>query len=209
MGDDESFFDKVYRTTGPRDIAALYDDWAAQYDSDVGGAGYATPARIASALARVLGADAPAAPVLDYGCGTGLAGVALKAAGFAAIDGCDPSEGMIEKARALDIYRETFTFNPLDPPGAQVIGIYPAIVAAGVISVGAAPPEVLAHLYSSLAPGARLAFSYNGHTLEDPAYMAALDRVRADRDCVLEVAEDGPHLPELGLTSRVFVLRRA
>ena len=78
-------FDKpLWQPRSPEETKALYTDWAKTYDSDVTGAGYATPGRVARALAEV--ADLTA-PLLDFGCGTGLSGVALAAEGFTAIDG--------------------------------------------------------------------------------------------------------------------------
>lgn len=205
----KGFFDRVYKTQGKREMAALYDEWAAQYDADVGGAGYATPARIAAALAGLLGPGERALPLLDYGCGTGLSGVALKDAGFTDITGCDPAPGMLAKASGLGVYRKTFVFDPLDPPGPDVVQHFPCVVACGVVSVGAAPADVLGTLFGNLAQGARLALSYNSHTLDDPGYMTALRDVQASPHCVTEFEEDGPHLPDLGLISRVLVLRSA
>ena len=204
---EKDFFEKVYGSTSPDEMVSVYDDWAERYDADVGGAGYVTPRRVAEALAAtVANTDTE---VLDYGCGTGLSGVALSGAGFTRIDGCDPSPGMISKAIGLAIYRRTFTFEPEAPPGPETLGRYGALVATGVVSVGAAPPEALAHLWAGLAPGARLAFSYNEHTLGDSAYMDALAAVRSDPACDVVFEEDGDHLPERGLTSRVFVLTRS
>lgn len=42
--------------------------------------------------------------IVDIGCGSGLSGVSLKTAGFQQITGIDPSTGMLEKAKLLDIY---------------------------------------------------------------------------------------------------------
>ena len=67
----------------------FYDDWADSYDEELGALGYVTPKRCAEALISV-GAD-PSQPILDIGCGTGVSGAALKAAGFQKIDGVDPS----------------------------------------------------------------------------------------------------------------------
>ena len=47
---------------------------------------YATPVRIAAALRQMA---SPGDPILDYGCGTGLSGAALREAGFALVDGTD------------------------------------------------------------------------------------------------------------------------
>ena len=58
--------------------------------------GYATPPRVAMAL-RLAGANVEKG-VLDYGCGTGLSGMALAAVGFQVIDGTDISPEMLSQA---------------------------------------------------------------------------------------------------------------
>jgi len=82
---ENDFFDRIHGPATADDVVGLYDDWAERYDADVGGAGYVTPRRVAVALAGTV-ADT-STPVLDYGCGTGLSGVALSGAGFTRIDG--------------------------------------------------------------------------------------------------------------------------
>lgn len=201
----KTYLDKVY---GARDVdstRALYDDWADSYDAEVGGEGYATPARIAAALADILPQDSR---LLDFGCGTGLSGLALTDAGFTRVDGCDMSSGMLEKAKARGVYS---TLRLLDgsPPDAALFAGYDAIVACGVISAGAAPASTLPAAFDALAPGANLALSYNSHTLDDADYIAALDAVLARPDATLRFSEDGPHLPGLGMTSRVMILAKA
>jgi len=71
----KTFLDKTYNTSGDDAMRALYDDWADSYEAEVGENGYATPARLARALATITGDKAQA--ILDYGCGTGLSGAAL------------------------------------------------------------------------------------------------------------------------------------
>ena len=92
---DKKFLSEVYDLATPAETRALYDDWSASYDAEITENGYATPRRIAEALAQF--AD-PSAPILDFGCGTGLSGLALKAAGFQTIDGADLSADMLKGA---------------------------------------------------------------------------------------------------------------
>jgi len=197
------FLDRVYETPQDR-LTALYDAWAESYDAELESQGYRTPQRIAAVLAE---AQAPRGPVMDFGCGTGLAGTALAAAGFDPIDGCDVSRGMLDVARAKGVYRELLEVDPEDAlPFAT--GAYPVIAASGVISAGAAPPGVLSLLIDALAPGGLLAFSYNGHTLEDEAYTGALNAALASGRVVERARDDGAHLPGIGLTSRIYLLER-
>lgn len=183
----------------------IYADWAESYDRDVADWGYATPARIAMAL-RQCGANVNKA-VLDFGCGTGLCGMALKAVGFDVIDGTDISAEMLEKAQARGAYRALWTSEPgsLGHIGA---GDYSAIAACGVISLGAAPPETLDLLVDAMAPGNLLAFSFNDATLADRAYTDRLDVITLAPDIEVVFEQDGPHLPAKNMTSTVYVLQR-
>ena len=183
----------------------IYADWAETYDRDVTAWGYATPTRIAMAL-RLAGANVEK-PVLDFGCGTGLSGLALKGAGFAQIDGTDISPEMLEKARARGIYQHLWESEP-GSLGHVKRGTYPIIAATGVISLGAAPPETLDLLLDVLPSGGLLAFSYNEATLADRAYTDRLDIAVLAPDIEMAFEEEGPHLPGQNMTSAVYVLRR-
>jgi len=191
----------------PRSVAEtqeLYADWADTYEADVNRMHYATPGRIAAALA--MQSKDMSAPVLDFGCGTGLSGDALAQVGFTTVDGTDISPEMLEQAKAKPAYRAVWLSAP------EEIGIergkYAAITATGVISLGAAPPETLTDLLEILSPGGLLAFSYNDPTLEEASYIAALDQVQDDGKAELLFREHGPHLSEKVTGSDVIVLRR-
>ena len=100
--DMTNFLDKAYKARDAASTRTLYDDWAASYEAEVAENGYATPGRCAEALkAHVDNLDAP---ILDFGCGTGLSGLALKLAGFEVIDGVDLSAEMLDVARTKGVY---------------------------------------------------------------------------------------------------------
>ena len=196
--------DRVYATSSdPGDQVALYDEWAASYDHDLEVSGYATPGRIAESLAQHL--DDRNAPILDFGCGTGMSGRALVDAGFTTVDGAEMSSGMLEQAERAGAYRRLWrlTAGELD----VAPGTYRAIVACGVISVGAAPAETLSLVAASVGPGDLMVFSYNDHTTGDAQYMAAIDALLTS-DFEQLAADDGVHIASRGSSSTVFVLRR-
>ena len=83
-----------------------------------------------------------------------------------------------------------------------------ALAAVGVVSVGAAPAELLDSLLEATRDGGHFVFSYNSHTLEDASYMNALERVLLAPGVTLIEREDGPHLPALGMTSAIFLLKK-
>ena len=204
MSDDDAP-SGLWQRHSVEETLAIYAGWAETYDSDVTGWGYATPARIAMALRRS-GAN-PDKPVLDFGCGTGLSGLALRAAGFSQIDGTDISPEMLEKARTRGIYQHLWQGTPGTLEHVRR-GHYPIIVATGVISLGAAPPETLDLLLDVLPSGGLLAFSFNDATLGDRAYTDRLDIAVLAPDIDLVFEEEGPHLPAKNMMSAVYVLQR-
>lgn len=90
-------------TAAPRAyVEGLFDGYAADFDRHlVDRLGYRTP----QLLAALLPADARWSIALDVGCGTGLMGPLL-APRTGVLHGVDLSRQMLEKARALGLYRE-------------------------------------------------------------------------------------------------------
>ena len=120
----DKFLKDTYNLDSPQATRTHYEKWAASYDEEVAEHGYATPGRVADALWAQL--PEPQTPVLDFGCGTGLSGVALSRVGYKVIDGIDPTPKMLEGARAKGVYRNLSTFEITDPaPLSQ--GAYKAI----------------------------------------------------------------------------------
>lgn len=200
----ETFLDRVYSARTEGETREIYDAWAASYEAEVATNGYVTPGRCAEALAAHT--KDKAAPVLDFGCGTGLSGLALKLAGFETIDGVDLSAEMLAHAKAKGIYRQTTQVEG-DTPLVQ--GAYTSIAAIGVIGSGAAPISMLDTLMHALNSGGRLVFSFNDHTLEDPVHEA---RVAEWTDCGaahLLFRERGDHLPGINMKSNVYILEKA
>jgi predicted TPR repeat methyltransferase len=199
------FLDKAY---GARDAAStrkLYDDWAASYEAEIAENGYATPGRCAKAL-RHHTRD-PDLPVLDFGCGTGLSGLALKLEGFSCLDGMDLSAEMLARARAKDIYRHLARIEA-DTPLPHEPGDFAAIAAIGVIGAGAAPISLFDRLMTGLAKGGLLVFSFNDHALADPANEAKLNSYLDCGAVRLLFREHGHHLPGIDLKSTVYVVEK-
>jgi predicted TPR repeat methyltransferase len=187
------------------EIKQIYANWAESYETDVATWGYATPTRLALAL-RQSGANIEK-PILDFGCGTGLAGMALKAVGFQVIDGTDISSEMLRQAEEKPAYRQVWKGLP-GSMGHIRRGDYPAIAASGVVSLGAAPPETLDMLVDAIGPGGLLAFSFNDATLADRQYTDRLDIAVLAPDIELVFEDHGPHLPAKDMMSTIYVLRR-
>lgn len=197
------FLDKAYQARDAASTRTLYDDWAASYEAEVAGNGYALPPRCAEALKSHT--DDMNATVLDFGCGTGLSGLALKLAGFSTLDGMDLSAEMLAQAKAKNVYR---SLTLIEAGAALPHGHYTAIAAIGVIGAGAAPISVLHTLMQALPASGKLVFSFNDHALEDPSNEAGISEWTDVGAAHLLFKEHGDHLPGIGLNSNVYVLEK-
>lgn len=200
------YLNKVYDARNTSETRDLYDAWSDSYDAEVGENGYVTPGRCADALAQFC--TDKDKPVLDFGCGTGLSGLALKRAGFAVVDGVDLSDDMLAEARQKKIYR-ALDLLPDDKPANIEQGKYAAIAAIGVIGAGAAPISVFDVMMYALAPGGKLVMSLNDHAMAEKGNEGRLCEWIDCGAARLLFRENGPHLPGIGLDAHVFVLEKA
>jgi predicted TPR repeat methyltransferase len=190
---------------GTTDSRELYASWAATYDCEVQKNGYVTPKRVATALKEVVTDQSEL--ILDYGCGTGLSGLALQLVGFKNIDGLDVSKEMVSLAEKKSIYRNLKIFNPnteipVHPKQYQII------TAIGVIGAGAAPLRVFDDLFSLLPRGGLFAFSFNDHTLSDPDYEKKVEQYLDAGYALLIHKSYGSHLPKANLKSNIYILKK-
>ncbi|MDE0305542.1 MAG: methyltransferase domain-containing protein [Albidovulum sp.] len=199
----KEFLNSVYVSRTPLETKSLYDEWSTTYEETVNGHGYATPERCAVALSDFV--EDKAVPILDFGCGTGISGMALTEYGFSTIDGCDISKEMLDLADEKQIYRKLWQIDP----GSEInlpTGRYAHIAAIGVIGIGAAPIDVFDGLFGALPNGGSLTFSLNDHTLSDPEYEARVSEYTDTGAATVEFKEYGEHLPGLDMKSVVYIL---
>lgn len=154
----------------------VYDEWADDYEAhlldDFGYTGHTIAAR----ALRALVAD-PHAAIIDYGCGTGLVGDTLRAAGFTTIDGADYSPKMLDVCRAKGTYR-TLIEADLTQPIEVDDRCYAAMICVGVMGAGHLVPEHFAELFRTVEPGGPIVLFGNGTPYVDEGYaerFAALD----------------------------------
>lgn len=200
------FLDHIYEDAEPLEADRLYDEWAATYDAELAENGYATPGRIAKALADHVTDQNQA--VLDFGCGTGLSGQALRAEGFMVIDGMDPSGEMLRLAAEKGIYRNLKTIDISDPaPIPQ--DSYHLIIAAGVIGPGAGPATITDILIRALPTSGLLALSLNDQALRERIYERAIGQWLDAGAARLLFKEHGAHLPGQSIKSTVYIIEKA
>lgn len=196
------FLDQAFLDRDPDTARDFYDRWAPTYEADITAQGYAAPQRCAEALAAHL--SDLSTPILDFGCGTGLAGRAFKDAGFNTIDGVDISTQMLVQAGAKDVYRTLAPITADETPK----GSYTVMSAVGVIGLGAAPSTSIDVLMHALPRGGKLVFSFNDHALSDPMQTGRLNEWIDCGAAAVLFAEHGPHLPAQGMDSTVYVVEK-
>lgn len=198
------FLETVYDVTDAETVG-LYDAWAQSYEKELAENGYVTPGRCVAALSAL--APEPKGPVIDLGCGTGLAGLALRAAGYGPIDGVDFSREMLDRARAQNCYRALAQHDLNDgPPAADPPHAH--AVASGVIARGHAPAETILRVVQALPSGGAFVFSLNDHTREDRSFEAMVSEVVDGGWAELAFKEHGPHIPGKDLKAMVYGLIR-
>jgi len=202
---DKTFLTGAYDLKGPDETRAFYDDWSASYDAEIHKNGYVTPQRCAKALASY--STDKTAPHLDIGCGTGVSGEALTAAGFTNLHGTDLSAEMIAQAKQKDIY-QSLTVGDLTDPFPFEQGTYASMSAVGVLSPGHAPASTLTPIVDRLAPGGLFTFSLNDHALDNSEFMPQIRAILKQPHIETLFQEHGDHLPGINLRSTVYVLRR-
>ena len=162
--------ERAYSVSDPDEAKELYRDWAESYDASmVDGLAYLTPSRTAEMLARHL-ADHEA-PVLDVGCGTGLAGAALRAHGFSEIDAIDFSPEMLAVAGRRGIYGRLVEAD-LTKSLPIADAAYSAWICTGTFTHAHVGADCLDELLRILRPGGLLACTVHNDVWEPMGFAA-------------------------------------
>jgi predicted TPR repeat methyltransferase len=152
-----ALLERAYAIDSDATSRALYRDWAETYDETMlQGLGYRSPATVARLLGEHL--TNRQAPILDIGCGTGLAGHTLAELGFTTIDGLDLSPEMMQVAARRGVYRQ-FVAADLHQRLPIADGCYEAASCSGTFTHGHVDARCLDEVFRVLATGALFAFT--------------------------------------------------
>ena len=177
MDELEQWLEKVYESGGYRDtLEKLYDEWAKDYDQHIWASGNPYIAISAGMAGRYIpNFDAS---ILDAGCGTGNMAQILYQMGYTCLEGLDPSEGMLEGAKRKGIYKALHNIalgEQVDLPDES----YDVVVAAGVLTIGHAPPESLDGIIKLVKPGGAIIFSMSETAFNDLGFKPRADALEA------------------------------
>ena len=171
--DIDARLDRVYATGGDRDaLDKAYDDWARDYDRDVWSSGNPYIAIISGMAGRYI--PDRSARILDSGCGTGNMAEILHKLGYDNIVGIDASDGMLAAAEIKGHYaglHKKLLGAEIDLPGES----FDAVIAAGVLSHGHAPPDSLDGLLGVARPGAPVIFSISEPAMDEGGYREKIE----------------------------------
>ena len=161
---------------GAQGIAGHYAAWADSYDADAVALGFRTPALCAALFARHV--PLGAGPLLDAGCGTGLAGELLSILGYDDLTGLDLTPAMLDRARARGLYARLVQADlarPLDLPTDSFAGV----IASGVFTEGHAPAAAFDEIARITRPGGHVVFNVKTDILETEGFAAKIAALEA------------------------------
>ena len=193
--DSDEMLAAAYALDGPDANRSLYARWADTYESGfVVDSRYVYHEQVVAVFADAGLTDVGAGGVVvDVGCGTGLAGVALRRASTFGIDGIDISPEMLHRAslkqhEGTAVYRSLIAAD-LTAPLAIGTGTYAGVVSVGTFTHGHVGPASLDEVVRIVRPGGWAAIGINA------AHFAAVDFAEAFERLTLS-----GRIVDLGLT---------
>ena len=183
-----------------------YDNWADSYDKELlEEYGYCAHEIGAKALAET---QTPIdSPILDVGCGTGLAGVELSRFGYTKIDGLDVSAGMLERARNQGTYRQLFQ-KRIGVDNLSELPSYKGILCVGSFGLGHMEQEDIIRLIDLAAANASIVIFMNAEPFHAQNYEATIEHLSLDGLWRVEAIEDHNYMSELERPGKLIVGRR-
>ena len=140
-------------------VEKLFDEYADRFDSHlVHALKYSVPEQLAGLLQAHAWRNVEKWDVLDLGCGTGLAGVAISAYARQLV-GVDLSAKMLEKAAARNLYRRLERLDLIAMMKLEAANSYDVVIAADVLVYIGRLDELVDQLRRLLRPQGLFAFS--------------------------------------------------
>ena len=121
------------------------------------------------------------------------------------IDGIDLSPEMLDKARALGVYK-SLSEGDLSAD-LEIPQIYQAVICVGVFSHKPEQPDQAARLLDCLLPGGLLVATVNGKGWDDLDWDTLLEGSRRRHGFSIDSLEDIPYLVKQGIRGKLLVLK--
>ncbi len=184
----------------------IYNDWAEDYDHDLSETyGYVAPRIAAEAFAEYCPDKTVA--IIDYGCGTGLAGEELHRLGYATIDGLDISTGMLQEAAKKQVYQNLIE-GDLTTPLDIADEAYEAIICVGSFGNGHVGPENLPEIIRTVKRDGIIVIYLNAQPYVDDDYPTHFARLEQDSVWQILKTEASNYMETLDRPGWLIVARR-
>ncbi|MEZ5563494.1 MAG: tetratricopeptide repeat protein [Gammaproteobacteria bacterium] len=164
--------DAAPKRAGDQYVAELFDKFAGSFETTLLGLGYRVPELLTAQITAVRGTDTAPLRILDAGCGTGLAAPLLKPLASRLV-GVDLSSGMVDKARARELYDELVVaelcaFMASRPAAFDLVLLADTLVYFGALE------QAFATAHDTLTPGGILAFAVESRAGSGPDHQLEL-----------------------------------
>lgn len=178
----------------PAAVAERYDAWAGSYDAELASWSYRAPAVVTRTVRE---RHPAAASVLDVGCGTGLVGRELRAAGFTGrLAGLDLSQASLDLAAEAGGY-DALERADLQQPLPVEDDAYDAAVCVGVMTYLPEVEPFWSELARVVAPGGLVVVTQREDLWTTRGCQGVVDRMTDDGLWHLEdLTGPAPYLPE-------------
>jgi predicted TPR repeat methyltransferase len=205
---DDSFLSRVFAAKTTEESRALYDEWAASYDSDMAAHDFTGPRLVAEAVNKHLRNTAPSdAKILDAGCGSGAVGIALNELfSYQSIDGLDISQGMLDVARKTGVYRD-LEIADLTKRLSKEDGAYDAVVCCGMFTHGHLGPGPLDELVRVVRSGGVVAATVLDTFWDEGGFEGVVEKLRKEEKVEVLGKESVAYRKDAG-GGRVLILRK-
>lgn len=172
------FVTAAYELEDEVSMQSFYANWASEYDQQmVDNLKYIAPNILAQYLIHHV-ADTEA-KILDIGCGTGLAVLAMHKAGYRDLHGIDLSEEMLSIANNRGLYTQTYCMNACDPfPFKDKL--FDGVICSGTFTHGHVGPEPLVEIARVLKPSGLLACAVHQDLWQASGFEQAFESMEAD-----------------------------
>jgi predicted TPR repeat methyltransferase len=144
-------------STDSQAIENYYDDWAEDYDQTLQQWNYQCPVVAAELLKQETPLDGD---VLDAGCGTGLSGHALQAAGFQHLTGIDISQESLDLATRTGAYERLMQVNLQQLPLPFDTDAFAGLLCVGVLTYVPDTVGILREFCRVVQPGGTVVFTH-------------------------------------------------
>jgi predicted TPR repeat methyltransferase len=175
-------------------VRRLFDHYAPKFDAAlVGDLGYRGPELLIGALEQVRGQPLRFGAVLDLGCGTGLAGQALRPFCDRLV-GVDLSAGMVAQARGKKLYDRLETADLIEFLMAETAEQYDLVIAADVFVYCSDLAPISKAAAKVLAPNGLFAFTVETDARPGVRLQGTLRYAHSDEHVRTAIAASGLHL---------------